>query len=304
MFVLCVCLGGCRENPPAEGKIIDDIPENFINLRVNKEEQKMEIADLDIIKRQTNEKDDNVYCVITMDCDDYELVANCYLQYNYYNQGGWILDYAEVQDDLLLIPLTCIPEEQPEEEIKKYYGNYNLINHNFSKEEGMDIYEYYVFDDYENCSFSGVVDVKYIFYYSVENDDGLYRVNASWQKRVTEAENFSCQWYVEGTWYAKTPSYKYELYLGILSTYNNEVDIEATNFYDGDPYNWYTGQLEYYDGSVDMKCDYSEHGEPTMSFSFRMEAAAGIPVFKVEFYKDCATMQMDGRPIAELIKLN
>ena len=77
----------------------------------------MQIKNLDVAKRQTNEKDDHIYGTLTLSNSDYELKADCYFRYNYYDEGGWILDYGEINGDYKLSPLSKISKNSAEESL-------------------------------------------------------------------------------------------------------------------------------------------------------------------------------------------
>ena len=87
-------LAGCGEkmgDPPAEEQIFTDIGEYGITEWM---EEPGEIVGCEIVKRQTNEEDkeDIVYCKVITNEGFCQMEYQFELLYNYYDEGGWILD--------------------------------------------------------------------------------------------------------------------------------------------------------------------------------------------------------------------
>ncbi len=53
-----------------------------------------------ITKRQTNleKKEDIIYCSLTVNNKNFSVTADCVLNYNFYDQGGWILDEIDISN--------------------------------------------------------------------------------------------------------------------------------------------------------------------------------------------------------------
>lgn len=93
-------LAGCgMEKPPAEKQIVEDV--NAFGIDVL-EEDGVVITDCEIIKRQTNEeeKEDIAYCRLTSKEGYCRAEYEFKLTYNYYDEGGWILDLAEPENEV------------------------------------------------------------------------------------------------------------------------------------------------------------------------------------------------------------
>lgn len=98
--VLCIgMLVGCGlEDPPAEKQIVEDV--NAFGIDVL-EEDGVVITDCEIIKRQTNEeeKEDIAYCRLTSKEGYCRAEYEFKLTYNYYDEGGWVLDVVEPENE-------------------------------------------------------------------------------------------------------------------------------------------------------------------------------------------------------------
>lgn len=100
--------------PPKQQEIISILPEEIRTVAIQNpftgEDQVHELAlqSLEIEKRQTNEKDDMVYCVLDMKDEWYHYTKYINLHFVYYDQGGWLLEdyapYASHQWELLKSP--------------------------------------------------------------------------------------------------------------------------------------------------------------------------------------------------------
>lgn len=101
---LLIALTSCgTPKPPQENELAENIPEEFKSVMIGNpfDELNMYIYDMDVTsvtieKRQTNEKADTVYCVVEFDNEYYHFTRYLKMDFNYYDQGGWILDdYSE-----------------------------------------------------------------------------------------------------------------------------------------------------------------------------------------------------------------
>ncbi|MBD5163068.1 MAG: hypothetical protein HDT14_13870 [Oscillibacter sp.] len=106
--ILCIFLASCGiPKPPDESQIAEDLPTN-ITIRfienpfdaTNTYVCEMTVTSVAVEKRQTNEKEDIVYCTIELEDTHYRFIKHLKLNYNYYDQGGWCLDeYDEYEAD-------------------------------------------------------------------------------------------------------------------------------------------------------------------------------------------------------------
>ena len=85
-------------NPPNENQIANDIIPKIASKVIDnpfgwgENNYPIEFESLTIEKRQTNDKSDNVYCIVDLKNEIYHCKKYVVCHYNYYDQGGWILD--------------------------------------------------------------------------------------------------------------------------------------------------------------------------------------------------------------------
>lgn len=98
--ILCTLLTSCGiPKPPNEDQIANSLPNDLSTVIIanpfddmNSDVYEMNIKEVVIEKRQTNEKSDTAYCRVTLENEYYRFTKHLELNYNYYDKGGWILD--------------------------------------------------------------------------------------------------------------------------------------------------------------------------------------------------------------------
>lgn len=68
------------------------------------------ISDITLIKRNTKEESDNVFCTITVNGDTRQFIQDYELVYNHYTTGGWILDEYMPTSEQVILPLTGVDD--------------------------------------------------------------------------------------------------------------------------------------------------------------------------------------------------
>lgn len=142
-LLMCLTLCACGEDSGIkESQILSDIPEQFITV----DGQLLSYDSIDVSKRNTKEDVDSIYFSLTASNDNYEVTAQCHFKYNYYSEGGWILDYAEiVNGKYTVIPLNERSRDDDEEYMQDNYMDYWFISSDF----GADGDQYYTEYTYE-----------------------------------------------------------------------------------------------------------------------------------------------------------
>lgn len=92
-------LSGCQEKPPAESQIILDMPGELTEIFVDDVPIGMSIDNIEITRRQTNDKDDTVFFTYVMSGGPYRVTGSYRFDYVYYDQGGWILEDYTMDSD-------------------------------------------------------------------------------------------------------------------------------------------------------------------------------------------------------------
>ncbi len=216
LIAMLFVLTACGKSAPSEKQIAKDLPEEartiYIDIDDNGEESfVLDVQNIEIEKRQTNEKDDTVYCTITMENDEYRYVGDYILYYNYYDKGGWILDNwldstdSDGNSSGEIIPLSGVTQDVADMRISYYYfDSYSCKNRDFSAEtyeEEWGTWNYYytkfIYDvayDGAWCDYDGEVTLGYNFYGS----EGRY---GTWTAELGYDNPFDCSELV-GVWKA------------------------------------------------------------------------------------------------------
>lgn len=151
-------IGGCGSKPVSDKQMLDDIPTDFITIRNDNVETEFKLRSFDIEKRKTDDDQDDIYGVISMENDEMEFSASCYLQYNYYDQGGWVLDECRIIDDKYEIkPLEDADKNRADNVMAEYYEKYSLVENsvNCLDDKYVSNYIYDVSQDGEIFSYEG-----------------------------------------------------------------------------------------------------------------------------------------------------
>lgn len=134
---LCVCLGvltlllvSCGESTKSEEEIRADIPAEVRSITVDGEERVLDIQEMTVDKRRLEEdgKRELVYCTVRLGDGIYEAQVRYALEYLYYDQGGWVLENADLMDEKnLRLELTDGPPAAVAEEfLSGQYETYTL----------------------------------------------------------------------------------------------------------------------------------------------------------------------------------
>lgn len=169
-------LSGCTEQPKEEKNMLEDYVENATDLTF------VDWDSLSITKRQTNknEKKDTIYGVLEGSTEHAKYKADVVLYYNYYDQGGWILDNYNIEDYQVRDIQSPTEDELKEclndswwEYFKSNYTGVEIVN--ITKEDGDDdsfvdyILQMNVWYDSE-LSYSCLIDCELDMYYDKSVD--------------------------------------------------------------------------------------------------------------------------------------
>lgn len=219
VMVICIlCLCGCGSTTLSESDLLERIPEEIKTIYIDDILRLLDVTNMEVEKRKTNDEIDEVHCTITMSDGTYETTANYILTYVFYDKGGWILDYWDLIDAHTNVIATP-NKEMMETEINRYY---------FDQIE-FDSQVFY--DDTQTC------DTVYTVSYLCANYsyDGKVLLQSNfvsdiyggiWQHElVYYPENFRLD--INGNW-AGTPE---DLNCVALTAF--EIDIQSTDMLEG-----------------------------------------------------------------------
>ena len=211
-LVICLIFCACNNSGVKESEILSDIPEQFLTA----EGQNLDYNSIEVSKRNTEDGIDNIYFTLKASNDNYEATAQCHFQYNYYSEGGWILDYTEiVNGEYTLVPLSGCSSNSENEYMQENYMNYQLVDSDFGSDDSS-YYTKYIYEaSNEWVYYSQNVSVSYIYTFITELSPWEY------------SENVYC--------YDISTRWSCDRHEDIISdNWVLDLDIEATRNYDDD----------------------------------------------------------------------
>lgn len=222
-FALLTACG--RPQPPSEKEIAnslsDEIKSLVIKHRISESDKlifeedfarenpadvyETDVRSVSIEKRQTNEKEDIVYCEVALENTYYACTKYLKLSYNYYDQGGWILDgWSEYATSKLDVKENPIKSERIVQ-ILEHRGYTSVDDETVDQDLGNGVVQF-AFEVKRSCTngwYEGTAIVTCQFdgtswSYALNNDDvqfvwdlvgrwGYRKVVESWSGEASEA---------------------------------------------------------------------------------------------------------------------
>lgn len=192
-FAMCGLTACSIPKPPAKEQIAKDLPSDLTTAIIENpfdatdaDVYEMDVTEIVIEKRQTNEKDDTVYCWVELENEYYHFIKYVTLNYNFYDQGGWILDgyseYAPAEWEVVGVPFDADDVSSVLD-----YGIASSGTITSDLQGGVVKYSFLIEDAHNNGTYKGVAVVECQF-------DG--------QKWTFEKETDDVQfiWDIVGTW--------------------------------------------------------------------------------------------------------
>lgn len=194
-MLLCVFLTSCGiPKPPEANQISQDLSSEFKTLIIENpfDATNADVYDMDIStavdKRQTNEKDDTVYCLVQLINEYYRITKYLRLNYTYYDKGGWILEgYDEYQDQECEVLKCPFDAEEIAAVLSLDYSTveFKKVDEHFPY-GGISFY-FEVEDVHKNGAYQGTASVDLNF-------DGT-----QWDCEIN-SDQVEFIWDIEGTW--------------------------------------------------------------------------------------------------------
>lgn len=217
-IVICVFyLCGCGSTMLSESDLLAGIPEEIKTIYIDDIPRLLDVTNMEIEKRKTNDETDEVHCTLTLSDGTYETTASYILTYVFYDEGGWILDYWDVLD--FHTNVIAAPErESMDAEIKHYYFDQIIfVNQYFSRDTQTCDTVYTVTYQCDNYAYDGNVFLRSNF---TPNTYG-----GSWEHELIYAENFKLN--IDGNW-AGTPE---DINGTRMRSTAFEIDIQSTDMF-------------------------------------------------------------------------
>lgn len=255
-MTIIIIFVGCSSNELTETQIQDDViaqqtiqncyESDFIKMSEYK------IIDFDITKRQTNKRDkeDIIYCDCTIENDYFQISLSLYLNYNYYDEGGWELDITNIISKE--VAAISSPDSQLIlDEIKKN----NYFHYTYNSEYGM-IFDYTNIS-VEKCDFDRASQTATINIYLQTDVLDLYGIY-----NLSFAEN---GWNIDKhTVGASSGVVGNEHYLMCVDSYTTHFDMAIGDFCGQDvtyyPYDIVEGKILTIEEVFDTTIKYSFNG--------------------------------------------
>lgn len=252
--VVFACMTACGvPSPPNEKQIAKDLTTDIYTVAVKSpfdpigtDVYALDIKDITIFKRQTNEKEDTAYCVVELENEYYRFTKYVKLLYNFYDKGGWILDDWEYYDDMSY-QLIGNPLEG-DLVVSKFsyeYDKAELEESAFDADTGSVVFTVNVSSKHENAVVSGRLEDTYTFCGNqwIENYDSS-DLSTEWNNVLGTWEYFEDHNYGE---------YKYGCVLVLFDNADHEIKSGGCTFYftDGFPPYRYRPNQYFKDYSLD-----------------------------------------------------
>lgn len=230
MFSLCAC----QEEVPDESRIVSDFPDFFMSVNTDGESEYVQLQSFTIRSRDTNEERDIIYADVVWENDSYRLSAECNVVYWYHDDQGWVLSELYIPGDIVWSePLEYIPVDRAQSYISQFYENPQYVETDWRKEQPRVSHAFYIEEVYENCTYSGNIDVTYQYTYSVERGGSGYTVMNHWSEALSSAAGLEYSWNINAVWlmediYTWGDTYNY---FSITDHINQQVSLDFESYW-------------------------------------------------------------------------
>lgn len=302
--ILAITLCSCSEKVPDNQEILAAIPSDFISINEDDtSNQSLQVDNIEIYKRKTEKENDYVYATVTWINPSYRVVADCYMEFSYYDVGGWILDYITISDEAEVEVINYFPSETAQQFINQFYNAPTLVAEQFYPEKETVAYTFHIDEHYENCSYSGDLDVAYTMSHKMFFENNAYVIDIYWNRYFEDASHLTYDWNVEGNWYMEILDYfgVYQTYIDLASFDGTFVNVDAKSYYTGHG-NPQDTEPTTFVGQVNLSYDYSVHSMPEMKLDFIIRKD-GSAHYKVSFKKDDARVDKDKKEYNQLVRV-
>ncbi len=227
LLLAVLVLPGCTKKtpkPPNEEQIQKELSVRLPNLQVDDSVFELShISNIEIEKRQTNEKDDLVYFFFTASYGQYSLTGGYAYYYVYYDEGGWILEETQEYGEIKIIsegeepPLYVDLSQSIRWRVGQIASGASVTEINHEKVNETCFVYYYDYE--ENREYQNKTG-KLIVTYELEQDDWM---EYHWEQTV-DTSNIVATWDLVGDWHGEIEGWSaYDYILDItIDSYNSE----------------------------------------------------------------------------------
>lgn len=258
--IICsILLSACGvSNPPNETQIISDLQES--SFEYYREIENVEpsftlvdtITNLEIAKRQTNDKEDTVWCIVQLENDTYRFTTYNICYYNYYDKGGWILDGIEsYQSDEYELKNNPLKQESIFNSLSSQYSDVVIdsIDENLT-------------NNVIQCRYTCTERYKY-YYVKYNRLVSFYFNGRTWQTSDEEISQ-NTLWDIVGEWTIESPKYNSKYFSLNITNFDQEnLKISGTCHM----YNDYSGDVEFDLADATIDLDYYDPDDLSNSLS-------------------------------------
>jgi len=200
ILLIGILLVGCKKSALSEKELINILPEDIVSYMLENELYQSEVTNLEIERRQTNNKSDTVDAIISLEDDYTERTIYATLHLEYYDTGGWQIDsWSPYSDEI------CTPKIAPDEnKILQKAKNAGVTNMEKTDEyldlsSGTYTCTYSVSEEHAYITFKGDLYISaYFAHERVDTDRGMM-THCSWEYE-REDGTLIPEWNVLGNW--------------------------------------------------------------------------------------------------------
>lgn len=205
LLLTILILSGCTTripDPPDEKQIQSEVSSQLATIQVDDYDYELKyISNIEIEKRQTNEKDDLVYFFFTASYGQYSLSGGYAYYYVYYDEGGWILEGTQEYGETKIVtegeqPPLCLDADGTGWEIEQSLVGANVTEINCEKVNETCFVYYY--DYAENRKYQNKTSGVTITY--TLKQDALMKYH--WEQSV-DTNDVVTTWDLVGDWHGE-----------------------------------------------------------------------------------------------------
>ena len=290
ILLLCAC-GSSGQKQLNETDIKNDINDK-IKVFEDNTELNMSCSSFTINRRKIEESSDQIWCEVEMSDSSYSMTANCYLKYNHYDVGGWIMDEFSYLDSPK-ITSTLSKYNEAEQIVRAKFDNYEFLRDDYANENNA--FAFLIHEKEEYYTYNGLITISYAIETSIRDST----VNIWWDLFQSPVNSVYYDLDIEGSWYAGS-QYDYEIFLDIKSVVQDTAYVEAVVYFDRAQY----GEETKHEWQGNTTIYYEEYGgEKHIRLSILIQDD-GSTVSTLLIGEDGAYYLRDGRRKAEFTREN